>query len=375
MIRQFKEKISPNLKGNIFFKCFIFEKNVIIIYENVKLIFRDFKEEKSIDTQDNQNGNSSRTSSVDGETVNTHIKRRNSKYSFNTEAGRKNVLILCLLVVCLVSNFNEQRGNLGKKNILTTDLDNILMQNRMKLMKAFEGTEKDLNLGINELNSEYLDLTENPVLERKRPNSIVKMNGLVPFVAKSLPFDRNQEDTLFDLCMKYANINMEKVCQCPEPVSETESFKIDQRKKIGRFSRYLDENENVLEKENPSIKTITLSKHVSNTKALEPYQSLHSIIEEESIKEISIFDHDSLLKKPEENFVMEGKEENLESSSLDNFTEIKKNISFKLPRKSENFVSPFSPFSKFKKNKKIKKKRKEVKYTCRLHAEENVQIP
>ena len=363
MIKQCNEKANLNLKGNCIeiFKGDICEKNVILFEI---LIFRDFKEEKSIDTQDNQNGNSSGTSSVDGDTVSTNIKRRNSKYSFNTETGRKNILILCLLVVCLVSNFNEQRGHLGKKNILTTDLDKILFENKMKLMKEFEENDNDINLGINEINSEYLDITATPISHKRRPNSIVKMNGLVPFVAKSLSFDRNQEDTLYELCMKYANINMEKTCQCPEP-EQIESFKVDQRKKIGRFSRFIDENNGGLEKVNPEIKTITLSKHVSNTKALEPYKSLHSIIEEDSIKEISIFDFES---KNEKNIQIE--ENDGESSSLDNFKEIRRKISFKLPEKSKNFVSPFSPFSKFLKNKKIKKKRKEVKYTCRLHEEE-----
>jgi hypothetical protein len=315
------------------------------------LIVREFKDSKSIETKDNRRGQRSGTSSTDEDSISVG-KRRNSKYSLNTESGRKNVLVLCLLVVCLVSNFNQNRDNLGKRrNLLNTDLDKILLENKHKLMEALDN-EKDLSVGINEINPDYIDLKEIHSFEEK-PHSIVKMNGLVPFVAKHLPMGKTQEDTLYDLCLKYANINTNKDCQCPEP------FKGEvQAHPIRRFSKYLDEE---TRKGKPSIESITLSKHVTNTKALEKYKSGE---EEHQTQEVNILDSEKTLKQLTGPNQQMTKGKHHLKSSLDNFEDRKMNLSsFKLPRSFTNLKSPFSDIMK----KNVKKVKKEFVYKCHLN--------
>jgi hypothetical protein len=337
---------------------------------NQQLTGSEFKEDKSIDTKDNQNIETSRSSSTDNDSISVE-RRSNSKYSLNSEAGRKNILVLCLLVVCLVSNFNQNRSHLGKQNILNTDLDSILRENRNKLMEALDGTSKNLRIGVNELNSEFINFEED-TMHKSKPHSIVKMNGLVPFVAKRLPFDKNQEDTLYELCLKYANINTNKQCHCPEP-------KPLKTHPIRRFSKYLDESHENQMGGKPSIESLTLSKHVTNTKALEPYKSLPQINEENKIiPEIQIFDTEEPLKQltgPRNSKLIiefdnekendnEIEEEDIMTSSLDNFE--KKNInssSFQLPKSISNLNSPFSEFFE-KKN--VKKVREQFIYQCHL---------
>ena len=326
--------------------------------------------EGSIDTQDNQLQNSSGNSSTKNNSVSS-FGRRNSKYSLNTDAGRKNILVLCLLVVCLVGNFNESRSNLGKSNILKTDLEQILQSNRAKLMEALEGTDKDLKMGINHLNSDFVELTEESPHLRKRPNSIVKMNGLVPFVANRLPFDKNQEDSLYELCMKYANVNLNKqcTCQCPETLKRIKPIRAHP---IKRFSQNLPEKHE--SGTGLSLENLTLSKHVKNTKALEPYQSQSNIIEEN--EEIHIFDTEEPLKHlsgpKNSKAIIEFREENPVTLSLDNFKNETINEGFKFPRPSINLKSTISElFTK----KKVKTNREQFMYKCHLdQKKENSQV-
>ena len=252
--------------------------------------------------------------------------------------------------------------------------------------------DDNLRLGINEINPEYVNLEEIDSYQDK-PKSIVKMNGLVPFVAKRLPFDKSQEETLYEMCLKYANLHVNKDCQCPER-RDKETV---QTHPIRRFSKYLDETRRV----KPSIESITLSEHVMNTKALEKYKMGDDQIEifetgkalkqltgpdmmgvnnnedredkENDIKgnknmeednEDQIEDHKGDYGDDQDK---EGdfKKDNQVRSSLDNFEEKKVNLtSFKLPRSFTNLKSPFSDFVRKKRVKKVKEK---FVYKCRLN--------
>lgn len=330
--------------------------------EQPGLLTGNDSKEGSIDTQDNPSPGSSRNSSTRSSI--SSFQRKNSKYSLNTDAGRKNILVLCLLVVCLVGNFNENRSHLAKSSILKTDLDQILNGNRLKLMEALEMANGDLTVGVNDLNPDYMELTEEAPDLGKRPNSIVKMNGLVPFVAKNLPLDKSQEDTLYELCMKYANVNKQCSCRCPDSL---ESIQPIRTRPIKRFSKYL--NEKIDSGAGPSLENLTLSRHVKNTKALEPYQSLPNIIEETaSSEEIQIFDTEEAPKQlagPQNSkAIIEFVAEDPVTLSLDNFAEIKVNSGFKLPEKNVEIGSRISDF--FTKQ-PVERSREQFMYKCHLH--------
>ena len=309
-----------------------------------------FKEGRSIDTQDNPRSPSRRSES-DDENRAEDIQRKNTRYSFSSEVGRKNVLILCLLVVCLVSNFNETRRGMGRRNMLFSDLDQILSQNKATLLEALDQSSGDLSLGVNDMNSEYLDLAQS-----EGPTSIVKMNGLVPFVAKRLPLDKSHEQSLFDLCLKYANVNIERNCQCaPEEKLETQQEEPTTLKsRVRRYSRYNSDDFDKVREKGGSLKNVILSKHVSNTKALEPYKGA-DILETKTPKEVKI-------EKKKTREVFQLNQESPQTSALDNFATSKISRSFKLPKTPPQSISPFFDFA----SKQPAPKSKRRTYQCTL---------
>lgn len=166
---------------------------------------------------------------------NTHpskniFRKTTGKYSLRSEAGRKNILLMCLISMVLVSNFNQHRGQL--RGQLKTDLDQILNENSTEIKEMLEdiGVDSELKIGINDLNPSYLDI------DRGRGQSVVKMNGLVPFVAQNLPFSEGQEDTLYEYCLKYANVNITKRCRC-EAEPENEEDSVLRKRPMSRHSR------------------------------------------------------------------------------------------------------------------------------------------
>lgn len=345
-----------------------------------KLTKRNLKEERSIATQDNGQSQNSQTSGDESEGESEDIQRKNGRYSFNNEAGRKNVLVLCLLVVCLVANFNEHRSSLGRKNLLFTDLDQILFQNKLKLEEALEEAGGDLQLGINELNGEYVDLQQ--IQKEDRPSSIVKMNGLVPFVAKRLPFEKSQEQTLYDLCMRYANVNIGGDCQCPKEDSKSEESDDESafKPKFRRRPKYHHRNLQNDQYKKSSLNSIVLSKHVSNTKALEPYKG-DGLNEIKLDEEIKIFDtgKEEKPKKKEKIELKEKKVKNIKwfgdkiqkQSPLDNFKARKISSSFKLPQDPGKSISPFLEFMP---QKKVKESGKKMIYQCHLKVDDQKNV-
>jgi hypothetical protein len=327
---------------------------------------RHLKEERSIATQDNAHSQNSQTSGDESEIESEDIKRRNNRYSFSSEAGRKNVLILCLLVVCLVGNFNEHRSSLGRKNLLFTDLDQILNENKLQLEEALESARGHMQLGINELNPEYVELR--PPGQEARPSSIVKMNGLVPFVAKRLPLEKSQEQTLYDLCMRYANVRIERDCQCPKDgVKSTGSHEESAFKpKFERSSKYHHRNLQNDQYKKPTMNNVVLSKYVSNTKALEPYKGngLNQLDLDEDIRVIEKVEEPPK-KKEFQNVTPFGlfQGNSQRQSPLDNFAAEKISSSFKLPQDPGKSISPFLEFMP---QKKVKESGRKMVYKCHL---------
>ena len=166
-------------------------------------------------------------------THNSHnvFRRTTGKYSLRSDAGRKNILLMCLISMVLVSNFNQHRGQL--RGQLKTDLDQILNENSTELKEMLKdiGAKGQMKMGINDVNPRYLDI------DRGRGPSVVKMNGLVPFVAQNLPFSEGQEDTLYEYCLKYANVNIAKRCRCEAEPEENESDFILRKRPMSRHRR------------------------------------------------------------------------------------------------------------------------------------------
>ena len=170
-----------------------------------------------------------KANSTSGSNVNL-LRRVGTKYSLKSEAGRKNILLLALISMVLVSNFNQQRDTI--KGSLGTDLDQILSENRSELSEMLSEMEGgEMHIGINDLNSGYLDI------DRGGSPSVVKMNGLVPFVARNLPFSRGQEDTLYEYCLKYANVNIAQNCSCPAEEGPTKPESMLRKRSRSRHSR------------------------------------------------------------------------------------------------------------------------------------------
>lgn len=158
-------------------------------------------------------------------------------------------MLLCLLVVCLVSNFNEHRSQNVSSNLLQTDLDNILLENKENLMNALKDAKGDLKIGIHDLNNEYLELVDKGPDNAGLRKQIVLTNGLVPFVAKNLPYNKTQEETLYELCLKYTNVNIKKQCKCEtQEQSLKRSDLIDSNMvRTKRLSNYLQNESEQLE--------------------------------------------------------------------------------------------------------------------------------
>lgn len=254
---------------------------------------------------------------------NNVIKRQNSQYSLKSKIGRKNLLLLCLMVVCLISNFNENNASnpassLSSSSFLQSDLDQILKDNSEEIEQILKENEGVVHLGINDLNYDYFDMS---VFSKKTKSSspikssIVKKNGLVPFITTNLPLQKNREETLYELCLRYAKLNINQSCKCK---SSEQVLKLPN-----------------LSKRNSNMSIYSLQNQFSNDHSVDISKNSN----------LDIFSDDEISNL----FFKKQIESNFSNSSKMSFSQSRKNL---IKQKFKNKIYPTRKIRKSKKNNK-----------------------
>lgn len=137
---------------------------------------------------------------LEGDGVKNAVRRGNSKFCMKSKIGQNNFLLFCFMVIALVSNFNEHNISHSTYSSSSTSQSNpnqLLnipgsMSKFFKISNPVKGTNSSSSLR----------------------SSIIKKNGLVPLITTSFPFQKNKDKTLYELCSRYAKLNINQSCKC-----------------------------------------------------------------------------------------------------------------------------------------------------------------